>query len=146
MRHGHFTAADIKDLKIIERDDDKNIAREVIAVVSGYHFADCFAGSYCLRSYGLKEIYIKKIKQGYFDRDKSHEQEKRYPLEAVPPLFAAVSKIVEKKAAGHGGSRAGAGRKKSGKEIKQTRSIRMTDKEYAAVCKLLDDMRIHESK
>lgn len=128
MRRRHFTKSDIKEMKIIDHDKEKNISREAIAMV----------GRYCIRSYGLKEIYIKKYK--------SLEPEEKYLIENVPQKFAVVAEIVDKKAVGHGGCRPGAGRKKSGKEVKKTRSIRMTEKEYAAVCKLLDDMRIHESK
>lgn len=128
MRNGHYTKSDITDLRIIERDKEKNIAREVMALVDGYS----------IRSYGLKEVYINQIK--------SLEQEKRYLLANVPAKFSVIAELVEKKASGHGGRRAGSGAKKSGKEIKKTRSIRMTDYEYKKVQEFLFDLRLHESR
>lgn len=128
MRNGHYTKSDIIDLRIIERDKKKNIAREAIAILDDF----------CIRSYGLKEVYI--------NQTKGTEQEKRYSLENVPAKFAVIAALVEKKAVGHGGKRFGSGQKKSGREVRKTRSFRLTEKEFAAVCKFINEMRNNENE
>ena len=134
MRNGRYTAADIIKLKIIEHDGEHR--REARAVIAKYlsYFKQHSSRRYCVRSFGQQEIYIKKLKAA--------EPEEKYMLADVPPEFVAIAALVEKKAVGHGGRRTGAGRKRARtEEIKKTRSIRMTDAEYAKVREFLLELR-----
>ena len=128
MRNGHYTKSDIRELKIVEGDKRKNVARHAVALV----------GDYCITSMGLKEVFI----------NQNGKQGKRYSIDNVPPLLKVVAEIVEKKGAGRGGWRLGAGRKLvlTEPEKKKTRSFRLTDAEFFRVQEFIESMRSESGK